>query len=45
MSAMPAIVPDFCAVQQLGVSAMSGLMHRSKNTPLLDHLIGAQQNR
>jgi hypothetical protein len=27
------------------LSAKSGLMHRSKNTPLLDHLIGAQPNR
>jgi hypothetical protein len=34
MSAMPARVSEFCAVQQLGVSAITGLMHRSKISEL-----------
>ena len=40
MSAMPAIVSDFCAVQQLGVSA-----NNCHNQRLFDDLGGAQHNR
>jgi hypothetical protein len=45
MSAMPRIALENCAAQRKYLCANCGLMHRSKNTPLLDHLVGAQHNR
>ena len=45
MSAMPAIVSDFAAMQRRKCSANYGLMHRSKTAPLFDHLVGAKQDR
>jgi hypothetical protein len=40
MSATPARAAEFCAVQQLEVSAIN-----RHNQQLFDHVVGAQQNR